>query len=60
MKGFRSTGAAQRFLSTLSGIPPHFRPRRHLIPAHDYRAETTVRFTIWEQITGVAGLATAA
>jgi putative transposase len=25
-----------------------------------HRAETTVRFAIWEQITGVAGLATAA
>ncbi|MFD3621707.1 IS6 family transposase, partial [Streptomyces sp. NPDC058676] len=33
---------------------------RHLMPAHDYRAEMTVRFAIWEQITGVAGLATAA
>jgi putative transposase len=26
MKGFRSTGAAQRFLSAFSGISPHFRP----------------------------------
>jgi putative transposase len=60
MKGFRSTGAAQRFLSAFSGISPHFRPRRHLMPAHDYRAEMTVRFAIWEQITQVAGLATAA
>ncbi|WP_405638629.1 IS6 family transposase [Streptomyces sp. NBC_00019] len=60
MKGFRSVGGAQRFLSAFSGISPHFRPRRHLMPAHDYRAEMTVRFTIWEQITGVAGLATAA
>jgi putative transposase len=30
------------------------------MPAHNYRAEMTVRFAIWEQITGVAGLATAA
>jgi putative transposase len=30
------------------------------MPAHDYRAEMTVRFAIWEQINGVAGLATAA
>ncbi|WP_086766851.1 IS6 family transposase [Streptomyces bobili] len=59
MKGFRSTGAAQRFLSAFSGISPHFRPRRHLMPAHDYRAEMTVRFAIWEQITGVADLNTA-
>ncbi|MFI9248296.1 IS6 family transposase [Streptomyces sp. NPDC053086] len=59
MKGFRSVGRAQRFLSAFSGISPHFRPRRHLMPAHDYRAEMTVRFAIWAQITGVAGLATA-
>lgn len=60
MKGFRSVGGAQRFLSAFNGISPHFRPRRHLMPAHDYRAEMTVRFAIWEQIAGVAGLATAA
>ncbi|RPE46801.1 putative transposase [Streptomyces sp. Ag109_O5-1] len=60
MKGFHSIGGAQRFLSAFSGISPHFRPRRHLMPAHDYRAEMTIRFAIWDQITGVAGLATAA
>jgi putative transposase len=60
MKGFRSVVGAQRFLSAFSGISPHFRPRRHLMPAHDYRAEMTVRFAIWEQITGVANLAIAA
>ena len=53
MKGFRSVGGAQRFLSAFSDISPHFRPRRHLMPAPHYRAETTVRFTIWEQITGL-------
>jgi putative transposase len=50
---------AQRFLPAFSDISPHFRRRRHLMPAHDYRAEITVRFTIWEQITGVASLPTA-
>ncbi|MFD4863496.1 transposase, partial [Streptomyces atratus] len=58
MKGFRSAGGAQRFLSAFSGISPHFRPRRHLMTAPDYRAEMTVRFTIWEQITGATGLPT--
>ncbi|MDQ0904735.1 transposase-like protein [Streptomyces canus] len=33
MKGFRSVSGAQRFLSAFSGISPHFRPRRHLMPA---------------------------
>ena len=53
MKGFRTAGGAQRFLSAFSGISPHFRPRRHLMTAHDYRAEMTVRFAIWDHITGV-------
>jgi putative transposase len=60
MKGFRSAGGAQRFLSAFSGISPHFRPRRHLMTAHHYRAEMTIRFAIWDQITGVAALAATA
>jgi putative transposase len=52
MKGFRSVGGAQRFLSVFSGISPYFRPRRHLMTAHDYRAEMAIRFAIWDQITG--------
>jgi putative transposase len=56
MKGCRSVGGAQRFLSAFSGISPHFRPHRHLMTAPDHRAEMTVRFAIWEQITGTAGL----
>jgi putative transposase len=60
MKGFRSVSGAQRFLSAFSGISPHFRPSRHLMTAGAHRAEMTVRFAIWEQITGVTGLATTA
>ncbi|WP_326763248.1 IS6 family transposase (plasmid) [Streptomyces sp. NBC_01591] len=52
MKGFRSTGGAQRFLSAFSGISPHFRPRRHLMTATEYHTETTTRFAIWDEITG--------
>ncbi|MFF8619129.1 IS6 family transposase [Streptomyces sp. NPDC015350] len=55
MKGFRSTAGAQRFLSASSGIPPHFRPRRHLMTAPDHRAGMTIRFAIWDQATGAAG-----
>ncbi|MFF7928438.1 IS6 family transposase [Streptomyces mirabilis] len=55
MKGFRSIGGAQRFLSAFSGISPHFRPHRHLLTAPDHRAEMTIRFAIWDQITGAAG-----
>ncbi|MGX4694662.1 IS6 family transposase [Streptomyces sp. JNUCC 63] len=60
MKGFRSIGAAQRFLAAFSGISPHFRPRRHLMTAPDHRAETTVRFAVWDQITGPADRSTTA
>ncbi|MFF3735212.1 IS6 family transposase [Streptomyces sp. NPDC002476] len=60
MKDFRSVGGAQRFLSAFSGISPHFRPHRHLMTASDHRAEMTVRFAIWDQITGVTVLPTAA
>ncbi|MFI2511578.1 IS6 family transposase [Streptomyces sp. NPDC018972] len=55
MKGCRSVGATQRFPAAFSGIPPHFRPRRHLMTAPGYRAETTLRFAIWDQITRAAG-----
>ncbi|MCX5103034.1 IS6 family transposase [Streptomyces sp. NBC_00439] len=60
MKGFRSVGGAQQFLSVFSGISPHFRPRRHLMTAPDYRTEMQHRFTTWEQVTGTAGLSTTA
>ncbi|MFB7214774.1 IS6 family transposase [Streptomyces sp. NPDC056255] len=38
MKGFRSVGAAQRFLSAFGSISPHFRPRRHLRTAAEHRS----------------------
>ncbi|WP_406483510.1 IS6 family transposase [Streptomyces sp. NBC_01615] len=53
MKYFRSPGGAQKFLSAFSAISPHFRPRRHLMSAPEYRTEMQHRFTIWNQITGV-------
>ncbi len=53
MKDFRSPTSAQKFLSVFSAVSPHFRPRRHLLTAPDYRAEMTIRFTIWNKITGV-------
>jgi putative transposase len=60
MKGFRSVGGAQRFLSAFSGISPHFRPRRHLMTATEYRAKMTTRFAIWDQITGATAPPTTA
>jgi putative transposase len=60
MKGFRSVGAAQRFLGAFSMISPHFRPRRHRLTAPDYRAGMRTRFTTWKQITGTTTLPTTA
>jgi putative transposase len=54
VKGFRATGGAQRFLSAFSGISPHFRSRRHLLATLDYRAEMTIPFAIFNQITSAA------
>jgi putative transposase len=50
----RSAGGAQRFLSAFSGISPHFRPRRQLMTATEYRSEMTIRFAGWGQATGAA------
>ena len=56
MKGFRSAGSAQRFLAAFTGISPHFRPGRHLMTAARHRFEMMIRFTLWNQITGAAGM----
>ncbi|MFE5549572.1 IS6 family transposase [Streptomyces sp. NPDC056534] len=56
MKGFRSVGSAQRLLSAFAGISPHFRPHRHLMTAGRHRFEMTLRYTLWNHITGAAGL----
>ena len=52
MKKFTSAGHAQRFLSAFGGISPHFRPRRNLLSAEEYRREMDTRFTTWNQVTG--------
>ncbi|SOE08286.1 putative transposase [Streptomyces sp. 1222.2] len=52
----RSTAVSVR----VQRISPHFRPRRHLMTAHHYRAEMTIRFAIWDQITGTADRPTTA
>ncbi len=44
MQGFKSPGHAQRFLSAYSPIAQYFRPRRHLLPAPEYRHEIGKRF----------------
>jgi hypothetical protein len=52
MQGFKSAGHAQRFLSAYGPIAQHFRPRRHLWSAAEYRQEMKNRFESWAEITG--------
>src|ERR1700730_4725214 len=57
MKRFKSLRHAQRFLSAFSGISAHFRPRRHLLSATQWRTEMADRIAVWRE---VAALDTAA
>ena len=54
MKRFASPGQAQRFLFAFSHIREHFRPRRHLIRAPQWRTEMTDRFAVWDEIITAA------
>src|SRR6476659_2435047 len=52
----RLPGQAQRFLFAFGSIRQHFRPRRHLISAPEWRTEMTNRFAVWNQIITVAAV----
>src|SRR5262249_19678863 len=52
IQGFKSAGHAQRFLSAYGPIAHHFRPRRHLLSAAEYRQEMKNRFESWADLTG--------
>ena len=56
MKRFASPGQAQRFLFAFGSIRQHFRPRRHLISAPEWRTEMTNRFAVWNQIITAAAV----
>jgi putative transposase len=57
MQRFKSDGHAQRFLSAYGPIAQHFRPRRHLLSASEYRDEMRNRFESWAEITGTKWVA---
>ena len=46
MKRVQSIRHAHRFRSAVSGIWPHFGPRRHLLSAADYRQVMADRFAV--------------
>ena len=50
MRGFKSAGHAQRFLSSFGVISSFFRPGRHLLTAMSYREIMRRRFTQWSEV----------
>jgi len=50
MRGFKSAGHAQRFLSSFGVIASFFRPGRHLLAAENYREIMHRRFVQWNEI----------
>jgi putative transposase len=50
MRGFKSPGHAQRFLSVFGVIASFFRPGRHLLAAVNYREIMRRRFTQWREL----------
>jgi putative transposase len=57
MRRFKSGRHAQRFVEVHGIIASHFRPRRHLLSAAEYRQFRSKRFRIWNQVTGTSTLA---
>ena len=53
MRGFKSAGHAQRFLSSFGVIATFFRPGRHLLAAQHYREIMRRRFAQWREIVGL-------
>jgi putative transposase len=53
MQRFKSPTQAQRFLSSHAMIYGHFRPRRHLMTADQYRRARARAFQIWQEETCV-------
>ena len=49
MRGFKSVGHAQRFLSAFGVIASHFKVGRHLYGARGYRAVMKLRLAVWAQ-----------
>ena len=50
MKRFKSPEHAQRFLEVQGIVAAHFRPKRHLQTASEYRAEQDRRFQVWDDV----------
>ena len=51
MRGFKSIGQAQRFLTVHAEVGNLFRIGRHLIKAHHYRELRSRSYSEWKQVT---------
>ena len=54
MQRFKSMEYAEQFLSSFGLIYEHFKPKRHLMKAADYREMMAERFESWSEITAVS------
>ncbi len=54
LQRFKSPDHAQRFPEPFSAVCNHFRPRRHRLPAQQYRQLRTERFQQWREVVGLA------
>ena len=57
MRRFKSAWHAQRFVEVHGIVASHFRPRRHLLTASDYRRLRARRFHVWNEVSGATALA---
>ena len=57
MQRFKSMISAQRFLSAFSRFCNHFRLRRHLLNASEYRTILQARFHSWREVADVCPVA---
>jgi putative transposase len=57
MRRFKSARHAQRFVEVHGIVASHFRPRRHLLSAADYRELRSKRFRVWNEVTAASALA---
>jgi len=51
MRRVKSARHAQKFAEVHGIVASHFRPRRHLLSAADYREVRSKRFRIWNEVT---------
>jgi putative transposase len=57
MGRFKSSGQAQRFLSSFEPIRGHFHPHQHKLCAIEYRETMSQRFASWRELTGLNAVA---